>query len=128
MSKRVRGIAGRVHNVIGLDKCFVRKMGFSFFVDLHIVVNGNLTVREGHKIAHRVEGHVRALLLENISRTHLFLYALHSEDEETDRVKVRARVKSAGPKDDLLEQIIDHRSPQSLLRRPTRTRFPNGSS
>jgi divalent metal cation (Fe/Co/Zn/Cd) transporter len=31
------------------------KWGFSFYVDLHVVVSGDLTVREGHKIAHRVE-------------------------------------------------------------------------
>jgi cation diffusion facilitator family transporter len=55
---RVREIAGRQQNVIGLDKCFVRKMGFSFYVDLHIVVNGDLTVREGHRIAHKVEDQV----------------------------------------------------------------------
>ena len=52
------------------------------------------------------EGHIRALLLENISRTHLLLYALHSEDEETNSVRVRAHVKSVGRKDDLLEQIV----------------------
>jgi|SRR5580704_7917525 putative Mg2+ transporter-C (MgtC) family protein len=52
------------------------------------------------------EGHIRALLLENINRTHLLLYALHSEDEETDRVRVRAQVKTVGRKDDLLEQIV----------------------
>jgi cation diffusion facilitator family transporter len=55
LESRVRDIAGRVHNVIGLDKCFVRKMGFSFYVDLHIVVRGDLTVRQGHNIAHKVE-------------------------------------------------------------------------
>jgi cation diffusion facilitator family transporter len=58
LETRVRDIAGRLPNVIGLDKCSVRKMGFSFYVDLHIVVNGSLTVREGHKIAHRVEDQV----------------------------------------------------------------------
>jgi putative Mg2+ transporter-C (MgtC) family protein len=52
------------------------------------------------------EGHIRALLLENISRTHLLLDALHSEDEETNRVRVRAHVKSMGRKDDVLEQIV----------------------
>jgi len=52
---QVRAMAGRMPSVIGLDKCFVRKMGFSFYVDLHIVVNGDLSVRQGHKIAHEVE-------------------------------------------------------------------------
>jgi len=53
------------------------------------------------------EGQIRALLLQNIGRTSLLLYALHSEDDErTGRVKVRAKVKSIGRKDDLLEQIV----------------------
>jgi putative Mg2+ transporter-C (MgtC) family protein len=53
------------------------------------------------------EGQIRTLLLQNIGRTPLLLYALHSEDEErSSRVKVRAHVKSMGRKDDLLEQIV----------------------
>ncbi|HXN64083.1 MAG TPA: cation diffusion facilitator family transporter [Candidatus Acidoferrales bacterium] len=58
LESRVREIAGRVKNVIGLDKCYVRKMGFSFYVDLHIVVRGDLSVRQGHGIAHQVEDEV----------------------------------------------------------------------
>ena len=59
---RIRTIAGRMPGVVGLDKCFVRKMGFNFYADLHIVVNGELSVREGHRIAHDVEERVlRAL-------------------------------------------------------------------
>ena len=33
----------------------MRKMGFEFFVDLHVIVDGDLTVREGHRIAHAVK-------------------------------------------------------------------------
>jgi len=55
---QVREIAARVPGVIGLDKCFVRKMGFSFYVDLHIVVEGDMTVREGHRLSHQVEDEV----------------------------------------------------------------------
>lgn len=59
---QVRAIAVQVLGIIALDKCFVRKMGFSFYVDLHIVVNGELTVREGHLLSHKVEDEVlRAL-------------------------------------------------------------------
>ena len=53
------------------------------------------------------EAQVRALLLQNIGPTPLVLYALHSEDEEAgSRVRVRARLRSAGRKDELLEQIV----------------------
>jgi cation diffusion facilitator family transporter len=51
----VRAFARRVPGVEGLDKCFVRKMGFAFYVDLHIHVNGHIPVNEGHIIAHPVE-------------------------------------------------------------------------
>jgi putative Mg2+ transporter-C (MgtC) family protein len=53
------------------------------------------------------EAHIRALLLQNIGRTPLVLYALHSEDEEGAKsVRVRAQLKSTGRKDEFLEQIV----------------------
>jgi putative Mg2+ transporter-C (MgtC) family protein len=56
------------------------------------------------------EVQVRALLLQNIGRTPLGLYRLQSEDQEgqgaTNRVMVRAHLKSIGRKDELLEQIV----------------------
>jgi divalent metal cation (Fe/Co/Zn/Cd) transporter len=55
----IRAIAGHVPGVIGLDQCLVRKMGFSFYVDLHIVVHGEIIVREGHLLSHKVEDEVR---------------------------------------------------------------------
>jgi divalent metal cation (Fe/Co/Zn/Cd) transporter len=33
-------------------------MGLSFYVDLHIVVNGQLSAWEGHRLAHKVEEEV----------------------------------------------------------------------
>lgn len=44
-----------VPEVIDTEKCFIRKMGFDYFVELHIIVDANLTVKEGHEIAHRVK-------------------------------------------------------------------------
>jgi len=55
IEEEVRKVALTIDGVIALDKCHVRKMGFEYFVDLHIIVNGELTVREGHSIAHRVK-------------------------------------------------------------------------
>jgi cation diffusion facilitator family transporter len=51
----VKAVARHVPGVEDLEKCFVRKMGFHFYVDLHVVVNGALSVREGHRIAHEVK-------------------------------------------------------------------------
>lgn len=58
IEERVRVIAARVPGILALDKCVVRKMGFSFYVDLHIVVDGDLTVRRGHQLSHQVEDEV----------------------------------------------------------------------
>ena len=56
----VRKAALSVPGVVDLDKCFVRKMGVSYYVDLHVQVNGAISVREGHELAHRVKDAIRA--------------------------------------------------------------------
>ncbi|HYG38029.1 MAG TPA: cation diffusion facilitator family transporter [Cytophagales bacterium] len=60
--EEVREGALKVEGVRGLDKSFIRKMGFEFYVDLHVIVDGNLSVKEGHDIAHRVKD---AILFSN---------------------------------------------------------------
>ncbi len=54
----IRALAAQVEGVMEVEKCFVRKSGFEYFVDIHLVVNGDLTVREGHKIGHDVKDFV----------------------------------------------------------------------
>ena len=51
----VRQIAGAIPGVIGLDKCRVRSSGLILFIDLHVVVDRNLTVARGHEISHQVK-------------------------------------------------------------------------
>ncbi len=51
----VRNAACSVAGVIEVEKTFVRKMGLSFYADLHVKVNGGISVREGHHIAHEVK-------------------------------------------------------------------------
>ena len=53
--ERVRKLAASVSGVVRIDKSFVRKMGLSFYVDLHVEVDGDISVREGHHIAHAVK-------------------------------------------------------------------------
>ena len=53
--QKVRDTAVKVENVMGIDKCFVRKMGFDYFVDIHVLVDANLPVFKGHQIAHKVK-------------------------------------------------------------------------
>lgn len=55
MEIEVRKIAVTVNGVLNLEKCYIRKMGFDYFIDLHVIVDGNLPVRDGHLIAHNVK-------------------------------------------------------------------------
>ena len=52
MVEEIRKISVEVPGVVETEKCFVRKTGMTFRVDLHMVVNGDLSVHQGHEIAH----------------------------------------------------------------------------
>lgn len=52
---KIRSLAETVDGVRGTEKCYVRKAGMTFHVDLHLVVDGGITVKEGHDIAHTVK-------------------------------------------------------------------------
>jgi len=54
----VRALAEAVPGVVATEKCYVRKMGFEFFADLHVIVDGTISVREGHAIAHAVKARI----------------------------------------------------------------------
>jgi cation diffusion facilitator family transporter len=47
----IRGAAVRVPGAKGVEKCFARKTGLRYHVDLHLEVDPELTVRESHDIA-----------------------------------------------------------------------------
>lgn len=53
--QQIRGIAETVSGVVATEKCYVRKVGMKFHIDLHAVVAGSLSVAEGHEIAHKLK-------------------------------------------------------------------------
>ena len=55
----VRNAAAAVPGVIEVEKCLIRKMGLDFYVDLHVGVNGSISVHEGHEIAHQVKAAIQ---------------------------------------------------------------------
>ncbi len=59
LDREIRAIAMRVEGVLGIEKCRLRKMGLDFYVDLHVLVHGESTVSEGHRIAHDVKDAIR---------------------------------------------------------------------
>lgn len=55
----IQEAACAVPGVRNVEKCLVRKMGISFYVDLHIGVDSAISVRDGHAIAHRVKDAIK---------------------------------------------------------------------
>jgi cation diffusion facilitator family transporter len=53
--EEIRVQSTKVEGVIATEKCNVRKMGMHYIVDLHVIVQKDLTVFEGHQIAHNVK-------------------------------------------------------------------------
>ena len=51
----ILAVASSVPGVVEVEKCHARKMGLDYYVDLHVGVDGNISVHEGHEIAHRVK-------------------------------------------------------------------------
>jgi divalent metal cation (Fe/Co/Zn/Cd) transporter len=45
--------------VKNINICIVRKSGFDRIVELHLLVDGEMTVRAGHLIAHEVETEIK---------------------------------------------------------------------
>ncbi|NNK89697.1 MAG: cation transporter [Saprospiraceae bacterium] len=64
----IRQISNTVEGVIATEKCFIRKTGMKYHVDLHAIVNGDITVREGHDIAHVLKDTLKSQIatIENI--------------------------------------------------------------
>jgi divalent metal cation (Fe/Co/Zn/Cd) transporter len=50
----------QVPGVLNTEKCFIRKTGMTYHVDLHAIVNGAISVREGHDIAHKLQDYLKA--------------------------------------------------------------------
>jgi cation diffusion facilitator family transporter len=55
----IQQAAAAVPGVMNVEKCLVRKMGISFYVDLHIGVDSAISVRDGHAIAHQVKDAIK---------------------------------------------------------------------
>jgi len=58
--EKIRTISKSIAGVDDIDKCHVRKMGYQFFVDIHVVVDPQMTVEHSHRIGHDVKDKLRA--------------------------------------------------------------------
>ena len=52
---QIRRIASGVEGVEEIEKCRIRKSGLGLMMDMHVVVQGEISVLEGHQIGHAVK-------------------------------------------------------------------------
>ena len=62
--ERIRQVSLTVEGIINTEKCFIRKAGMKYHVDLHAVVDGNRTVKQGHDLAHKLKDTLRTEIIE----------------------------------------------------------------
>jgi cation diffusion facilitator family transporter len=55
----VRKVALTVDGVEDTEKCFIRKAGMQYHVELHATVDANISVKKGHEIAHKLKDTLR---------------------------------------------------------------------
>jgi cation diffusion facilitator family transporter len=64
LEQQIRKLAMTLEGVLGTEKCRIRKTGMIYFVDLHLEVDGQMTVNKGHDISHEVKDILRNELPE----------------------------------------------------------------
>lgn len=55
----IRKASLNVEGILGTEKCFVRKAGMKYHIELHAIVDANITVKQGHILAHQLEDYLR---------------------------------------------------------------------
>lgn len=56
---KIRAIGEASSEVVRVEKCYVRKSGYEYLVDMHIEVDPGMTVHRAHDIAHQVKDEIR---------------------------------------------------------------------
>lgn len=56
--QEIKAAAQNVEGVGNTEKCYVRKFGMSYFVDIHVRVDRHISVEAGHDIAHDLKNHL----------------------------------------------------------------------
>ncbi len=79
MIEQIRKVSVTVEGVVATEKCHIRKMGMTYYVDLHMIVDGNISVAEGHQIAHNLKDEIQLKI------PHIADVLVHTEP---DRVQV----------------------------------------
>ncbi len=81
--QQIRKTALAVKGVVAIEKCRVRKSGLGMFVEIHVTVKGDLPVRQGHAIGHRVKD---ALLASDLRVLDVVAHIEPDDMQEADEI------------------------------------------
>lgn len=91
INQEIINATNSVSGVIATDKCYVRKMGLDYYIDIHIIVDGNLTVHDGHEIAHNVKDY----LMKTFSQiSNVLVHVEPATEERLSREHIREQTNS----------------------------------
>jgi cation diffusion facilitator family transporter len=62
--EKIREVSLNVNGIIGTEKCFIRKAGMKYHVDLHAIVDAKISVKEGHDLSHKLKDTLRNEIFE----------------------------------------------------------------
>jgi len=101
LQKQIRELSSSVPGVVRIEKCRARKSGLGLFIEIHVEVDGDLTVRHGHEIAHEVSDHLK---LSSLSVQHVVVHvepamegAARNPGKPSGRNRCKARVDGHAP-------------------------------
>ncbi len=57
--EHIRKVSLTVEGILETEKCFIRKAGMKYHVDLHAVVDASISVKAGHDLAHNLKDTLR---------------------------------------------------------------------
>jgi cation diffusion facilitator family transporter len=58
----IRRVSKQVDGIIDTEKCFVRKAGMRYHIELHAIVDAHISVKKGHELSHKLEDALREKL------------------------------------------------------------------
>lgn len=86
----VRETSKKCEGIRGIDKVWVRKLGMRLMIDMHIVVDPDISVQEGHRLAHEV----KAKLQRELPQVRDVM--VHVEPYDADRPAQPYRIQTGG--------------------------------
>jgi len=78
--QQIRQLSAGVPGVACIEKCHVRKSGLGLLVEIHVEVDGSITVREGHEIGHKVSDCLKA---SSLSIQHVMVHVEPADPART---------------------------------------------